>query len=157
MKHPPILVSPEQMHPSSPPEIPPRVVVLEKIYHQIPGEDPTLITSNFQYDVECDDQVFNRRHKITTDWILIETAWINQASMMIIQNLGPKRPNVQLGPDEMHELETRYMEVSLRGDNEIDLFIPVGQSIRIIPVYLNKLKIRCVRNDTTYEMSIFPK
>jgi hypothetical protein len=66
-----------------------RLTVVDKLYHQVPGNNPTHVSVGFTRELADDEQPFVRSpKKPLTERIKVDTGWIPSPSFVIIENRG---------------------------------------------------------------------
>ncbi|MFA5376323.1 MAG: hypothetical protein WC455_11315 [Dehalococcoidia bacterium] len=65
-----------------------RITVVEHVYHQVAGHDPTAIDSVFTREVTETEQVYTRKSPkgLSTEWEPLDTGWVKDPSMIFICN-----------------------------------------------------------------------
>ena len=135
-----------------------RVTVVETIYHQVQGEQPTTIESRYSRNLKTDEQLYQRRFTVTEDWVLLDLGWAgNNISLLHISNEEGKFPHKIPTPEEIEEVARRVIEVSYAPTSGMGWSIPPGESIRGIPTRVESLFLRCVCGKAKCVLTLVPE
>lgn len=108
-----------------------RIAVVEHFYHQQSGQQPEDVTTKFGRDLKNDEQFYRRRFSVKEEWQAIETGWITECALMLLENEAPKFLSVPT--PEAKELEfSKIVELRI-GDAMIARIRP-GESMRMEPI-----------------------
>lgn len=141
-----------------------RLTVVENIYFQNPNEQPTVLENSFGCWIDAIEQPYLRRTKIGESWEQLEAGWLakEKVGMLVIRNDEGKFPTTYPTDQERKIVESRVIEVFYRGGSPPVLtpsacfIIPPGESIRVQPVNLANLSIRCRSGEARYTLAVFP-
>lgn len=114
-----------------------RLTVVESVYHQINGEQPTIVDPGYTVPIKSDEQPYIRRLTITDSWQPLDCGWINKASLLVLQN-------TERDPSKRIELSN-------------GVYIPVGASVRLYVNDIHELKIRCVEGNGRAVINLYPE
>ena len=64
----------------------PRMTVVETVYHRLPGESPTSKDIGFSFDLESDEQIWERRMKVGPSWQPLDCGWVESVGMVLVKN-----------------------------------------------------------------------
>lgn len=78
-------------------ELPARVVIVEKLYHAVPGRNPTSIQEGFCRKIVCREQPYMREMRLTEQWVALDKGWIPGDVGLVYISVGPNDPLVQVG------------------------------------------------------------
>lgn len=140
-----------------------RLVVVETVYHQPTGEQPTAVESRFSRDLQTVEQPYQRQLTATEEWKPLDCGWIKDAGMLVIQNLEGK---FQANPtdEERAEAAARVLEVSYREDQDPNMdvsrhgwLIYPGESFRGCPSNLDLLAVRSQYGSLRLSVFIIPR
>lgn len=125
----------------------PRIAVVEYVYHQLPGKQPSAAESRFGADLASDEQPYVRNIKdgIGDSWTNLDCGWVEHASMLVLTNC---------------EKGGSVLEVSLCRDNqspECVVEVPSGQSARFKPSSLSSVKVRFREGRHPVTIQLFPE
>jgi hypothetical protein len=118
-----------------------RLTVVERIYHQIPGEQPTLIDYRHSKLLESDESPYIRHNlKLTEEWTLLDKGWIEgDVSSIVLSNEEGKSTQVNPTEEEVAALKKKIVEIAFVL-GEIGNFpskshqeIPPSEQLRIFP------------------------
>lgn len=75
-----------------------RLTVVENIYHQISGEQPTMIPVVFDRNLETSEQPFKRTTTVGEEWQLLELGWFKESGpgTIVVLNLNPRFDEVEI-------------------------------------------------------------
>lgn len=137
-----------------------RITVVDTIYHQRTGSQPTAVESRFCVGVQSDEQPYTRSFKVGEEWKLLDHGWIDQCSMLLLSHDDDGSRQVQPTEEKRKELDEQVVELSFTSLPTLqnpDLLVPYKESIRIIPVSLERVFIRCRKGIARCTVTIFPK
>jgi len=125
-----------------------RLSIAEHIYfNQGPDFEMFGFTHRFTAKDTAEEQAFQRRYKIGTDWESLQCGWITEAKYLWIENHGAGRLQLNPSEEESAARANRVTEITFR--DEVDLVVYPGESVRISPFNLSLMKIR-VRDEPTF-------
>lgn len=111
-----------------------QLTVLEKIYYQTDGEQPSDTSCSFSRRISTEEQAYQRVMVVGTEWKDLDTGWIENPSMIYIRNL-PHVWQFNPTPTERKEQSLKVLLVTflqLQGMNDPPCFrIPPGESLRL--------------------------
>lgn len=64
-------------------EIPDRITVVENIYFQRRGEDPSQCGKNFELTLETKEQPYDRDLTINEEWKLLDLGWLKENTKLL--------------------------------------------------------------------------
>lgn len=120
-----------------------RLTVIEKVYHQLPGEQPTVAEHQFVRQLLSDEQPFARKFKVPHDWKVLDLGWIERAGMLVLRNEEGRHPVVVPTPKERAEIDRRVIEVAFDEGADPALVVLPGESCRFHPIRLRDVRVRC--------------
>lgn len=132
-----------------------RLTVVEKIYHQIPGSDPTGINIGFTRHLQEDEEPYLRspRKPVPIDWTPLDLGWIAEecksASCVVIRNLSRPKEPVFLQEDD----EFIYIKYK---DSKEHFTIAPQEAMRFTPSDPKSLVIRSSTGKALFSLVIFP-
>lgn len=91
-----------------------RMVVVENVYHQVPGEEPQSITSRYTRWLNDDEQTYTRKTKANLSWAPLDFGWILQSAQVVIVNTAPTHPEMVLTDEQYAELEFLRIEIGVQ-------------------------------------------
>lgn len=113
-----------------------------------------------QWIANQDDQPFIRTGKIGSEWEALEYCWLQEASLVVIENLEVKYleriPELQ----DLVELYKRTIEVSLGNvENPTpSLLVHPNSTQPFHPANVQNIRIRCANNlSARYKITVIPK
>ena len=138
-------------------KVPSRLVVVENIYHQESGRQPTSVESNYTRFLKTDEEVYRRRMKVGENWMSIESGWIEKPGMIILKNEEVYRGAVNPTPDEIKEVQKKIVEVSSSTLPDCSWFILPGENMRGIPKDLSNIRLRCQHSTAMVSIILIPE
>ncbi len=143
--------------------VPPRIVVVESVYHQQEPDPATMVESRFSRFLTSEDSPLVRRTTIGEEWAHLSCAGIEtQGSMLVIQNLeGMVQARIP-SADEKEKLNSRVLCLGISlDDGSLDPFVVFatvapGESIRLSPSNLKDYRIKCMSGKSRYALALFP-
>ena len=119
----------------------PRMTVVETVYHRLPGESPTSKDIGFSFDLESDEQIWERRMKVCSSWIPLDCGWVESVGMVIVKNES----------DSVIEIG-----VSLGGDQVPVQRLMPKESLRMRPHDSRTVLIRSVTGAAAIVITVYP-
>lgn len=134
------------------------LTVVENVYHQVVGEQPTMTESRFTRDLESTEQVFTRHLVLTEEWKPLEVGWLDQLSMMVIKNnegIGLKQIPTK---EQREEIDQRVIEVSYTPNSFkfMGWTIFPRESMRACPSDARLLHLRCRTGTARATITLLP-
>jgi hypothetical protein len=129
-----------------------RVTVVEGVYHM--GVDvPTTVTENrFSRDVESDEQPYIRRFTVGSDWVQLDTGWVDAIGMLVISNEEGRVFQRIPTKEEREETMRRVVEVA---GTPPWLILPT-ESMRGLPAN-RSVRMRCLHGEARVVVTVVPK
>ena len=123
-----------------------RITVVEHIYHQIAGKNPTVVTSIFTRNVSKVDQVYQREPSVgfNEDWQSINLGWAIPCAMLVLKNLT-----------DDHTLEATFKCI-IEDPSRYCLLVPPRESIRITARSPEDLVVRSLQGPALYSITAIP-
>lgn len=133
-----------------------RITVVQHIYHQSTGEQPTQIDNNFTRNLETIDQPYVRRCKATETKQKLDCGWLQDVSRIIIIN--EEGTNLQVVPTDGERKATaaKILELSFQENGPGWLILP-GESFHGSPSDVSNLLIRSLSGITKYTLHALPR
>jgi len=142
-----------------------RLTVVETVYHQPEGEEPTAVESRYSRRLLTNEQLFQRRCRAGAQWQPLDTGWVDAAGLLVIENREGRF--LQRRPTDAERLEAaaRILEITVERDStmhaaplEPDWFVLPGESMRGHPAKLANLRVRCQADGgARFTVSIVPE
>lgn len=142
-----------------------RIVVVENVYHQQHGEQPTGVATRFSRTLGSEEQPYIRKATLGQDWQEIDRGWIEEPGLLVLINESGPPPSVIPSDEETMELAARLIEVAIKAPGEgkgkgepflMICRIPRGESLRIMPTDVAAIRIRCASGTARYSLYLFP-
>ena len=129
-----------------------RLTVVERIYHQITGQNPTIISGGFTRKPIADvDQVWSRTPPkgIGPNWEPLDLGWITSCILLHVHNLSAESTiEVTFScvvDDPCIEDPSRYC-----------LVVPPNETLRITPSSARDLRMRSQSGQAQYTITAIP-
>lgn len=135
--------------------IPDQLTVVEHVYHQPAGEQPTGIETRFSRHLKTQEQPYCRRLLIGEDWVALDHGWVNEASHMVVQNMEGRFTQVNPTDEQCKEVAARVIELGYQNAKGYWLIGP-GESLRGQPNVLDGLMLRCQQGKAQVTINVFP-
>lgn len=146
-----------------------RLVVVENIYYQVPGEQPVSVSTSYTrmldtpYTVDSSPefQPYARDLRISDCWTQLDIGWMRDkgASLLVLSNEEGKYLSAIPTEEEKRSLKKRVVHImfgSGRVPQNLLLLLP-GESIRITPWSLEPIVVRCYEGSAKCRLWVFPK
>ncbi len=134
-----------------------RITVIEHIYHQEFGESPTQVESRYSRDLDNDTQPYTRNLRVGEAWEPLDTGWIAEAGLLIIQNNEGKFPFCNPTEEEREEAKKKILEVCYGFDSDTCWLTLPKESTKLVPSMLKGLNIRSQYGVTKFTIHVYPK
>ena len=130
-----------------------RLTVVDNVYFQDAGGQPSVVSSRFNTWLESEDQPCPLKLRLTQEWVMLSKSWLTECSMILVEHLGEVRST---NPTEEEKALDASKVVEVAYDGLVVMRVLPGQSARFCPVELMKLSFRS--NATTKcNVTVFPK
>lgn len=165
-------VSPTHPNPFSQAKLPPtRLTVIGTAYHQSGQAGPTSVAPSYSRVLKSDEQVYHRRVTVGEGWVPLDTGWVSDASLIVVENVGVARATnptdaeraadagrtVVLAVAPEDQSARTHHSKGPRPDPIPFASVRVGEHVRITdPVPGGKLRVRCVAGSTGVIVTAFP-
>ena len=124
-----------------------RLSVVEIVYHQITGQQPSCTDSRFSRTLETDEQVWIRRMVIdSSHWHPIDAGWLTgkRVGMLLLKNDEPQGSRTVVAVSSSH------------GSPETAWLLLPGETLRGVPYRPADFKLRCVSGRATCLVTLIP-
>ena len=119
-----------------------RLTVVCSVYHQPFGEQPQAFESRFSRALRSNEQPYDHRLTVGSEWVPLDCGWIHDAGMLLLFNEAGR--NLRQYPSEEEQQRLAEQVIELRYINQPDgWLIPPGESLRAYPAASDRLEIRC--------------
>lgn len=157
-----------------PPAAGPRLTVVTKVYHQVPGVDiDGPVIPSFALLLESDEEAYNRRVAVGEDWQEIDFGWIkpHDCALVHLCNAIVRPRSVIPTADELLEFRSHVLEVGKviaaatdpdgrtpsQNEHVEPLFtLAVGQDVALSLVDGDRFRIRCRNGQGRYAVFAVP-
>lgn len=144
-----------------------RIVVKDLIYHQVHGEQPTVMElPGFTRALKTDEQLWSRKQTVGPEWTALDIGWFKDqpCGMLVIENLEGHFLQTQPTDEERAAVEVKVVELCLSGigigdDGSApmaDVLLPVRETCRFQPNDLRLIGLRCPTGPAKVQVTIFP-
>ncbi len=134
-----------------------RIVVVETVYHQQHGGQPTAVESRYAHNLTTDEQVYGPRKIVATEeWKPLDVGWVKSASLLILSNEEGKGLQVNPTEQQRKDMAARVVELSWDPRPFVWLIHP-GHSFRGCPSQLKGLIIRCRSGQAECFVTVYPE
>lgn len=144
-----------------------RVTVQETVYFQPSDSDfgDVAIPCSYVEMLTTGEQPVQRWLTVTEKWVELPKGWLEQASLLILSNLGPPNPLYQPSQREIEDREKAIVEVALIQFSYVqyqeDRYLPIThlspqRNCRWKPVDLSLLRLRCLKGSTKVLINLLP-
>jgi hypothetical protein len=134
------------------PNVANRITVVEHIYHQVAGHEPTPIDTIFtRYTTEA-EQVYLRKSPkgLSTEWESLDTGWVKDPSMVFIRN-DAKEGTIEITFCCVLE------DMSIMGPDPYCLHVPPGETQRLTVPDVTRLRMRRDEGNGQYTLIAIPR
>lgn len=141
-------------------EAPARFVVVESVYHQVPGEEPTTVQTAVSRFLQTGEQPYERKGLATAEWQLLDCGWVKDVRLLHLTNLEGGPQQVQSSREEEWTTQQRRIElgVGLSPSTIAAAFcLPPQESLRGTPAAPGLLWVRCPTGKARYRIVLIPE
>jgi hypothetical protein len=126
-----------------------RIVVVETVHYQQDDAQPNTITHRFNRFTQTDEQAFMRLMTVGESWQSINAGWLDQVGMLVIINREGAFRQGQPTQQQRDEMAQRILEITFGSypPFHIDMTIPPGESLRLYPTDLSRIRIKCHKGE----------
>ena len=118
-----------------------RLTVVEKLYHQTHGGEPTCIESTYEMQLQTDEEVYSRNTVADKTPVRLDLGWLNDkpVNQIVITNR-------ETAPDKL---------IKIGFDDSVMHFVVLpGQSSRFLPA--GSVMISCLHGPAKYKIQVIP-
>lgn len=115
-----------------------RLVILETIYHQDDGCQPTSIDGGFAVSKVSEEEPYHRALLVDAEWRILDLGWAKDCSQLVLINPRPRRDKNPTA-EEAEAANSLVIEVGI--GSEVFAELHVGESMRLRPA--QQLSVRC--------------
>jgi hypothetical protein len=109
----------EQQSPTPGPQGVNRIVVVENVYHQsAEGLNPTHVYPRYTQFLTTDEQPYLRHTKVEEEWVALDTGWLKECSLIVIENMEGSFPFFNPTPEQVAEAVKKVIEIGFSSDLE---------------------------------------
>lgn len=139
---------------------PARLSVVELTYYQLmEGGQPTCVDVRFSRWLHTEEQPCIRKLVATEEWETIKGNWVEDVSMVVIENHTGKGRQTIPTPEEKAFVESQVIEIGFETFPSIyiALLVHPGEAVRFAPNDFKALRLRCRNGEAKYTATVFPK
>lgn len=154
---------------------PTRITVVGTAYHQSHGNAPVSVNPSYSRILKSDEQVYHRRLTVGEGWVPLDTGWVKEGSLLVVENVGVMRAThptaaekeqdaarilvVAVVPEPPTNPPVRTHHSSPAPPTEPASFasVPVGEHLRLPPSDMGRFRVRCAAGSTGVIVTAFPK
>lgn len=92
-----------------------RIVVVETVYHQGAGGEPTCVEVKSSTQLTTDDQPYQYDLQAGPEWKRLETGWLEKCSMLLISNEGKEPAEVGIKQTSAGETVLPLFSLAVKG------------------------------------------
>lgn len=153
----------------------PRLVIVENVYHQTPGQGPQSFVSRYTRWLDSDEQTYTRKTKAGPEWKALELGWVESCCQLTVTNLHPCPTEMVLTEEQTGDVESHLLFVGILREEtathpqrktmwskashmtvlEFAKIYP-GESCRFEPVAGVKYVIRALSDGTPFVLNAIP-
>lgn len=137
--------------------------VVESVYHQGAGEEPTAVESRFFRLLQTDEDPYLRRTKVGEDWKAVSCDWVDRPSVLTLSNEEGRGLQVQPTPEQAAATAAKVILVGVEVEGVgVSLVLPFariepGESCRFCPADVGRLRLRSLSGEARYSLGAFPR
>lgn len=129
---------------------PARLVVVETVYHQAHGREPTSSITRYVRFLGTDEEPYRKRFDVGPEWVQLPKTWIEGTpSCLVIKNEGLPPAEVKETAAEKEARAAVILElgvaVTVAGAGYVAPVATIrpGESVRFEPASVPSLRVRC--------------
>lgn len=131
-----------------------RMVVVESVYYQKEGEQPTCVESKWSQFLQSDEPPYHRTLKVGKEWQEVSLGWAEDCAMLLLKNEEGK---FQIVPTEEERKAVEALVIQVAIDGTLALKVGPGQSARFTSPRGTKLSVRCLTGIARLTVVVFPR
>lgn len=142
---------------------PARLVVIETVYHQAHGQEPTSSLTKYVRFLGTDEEPYRKRFDVGPEWVQLPKTWIEGTpSCLVIKNEGLPPAEVRETPAEKAVRAAVVIElgiaVSCHGAGYVAQVATIrpGESARFEPASVPSLRVRCANGPVKAHVVLTP-
>ena len=127
------------------------ITILDTIALQREGESVRAVDNGFNYPILSSEEPYHRTLTATKEWQKLDCGWVNEASMLYVENKAGTNLLVNPTEDENATMAAQVLELSC------NVLVYPGQTARFTPRDLAEIKIRSLGADCKYVVTVYPR
>jgi len=138
-----------------------RITVVETIAHvgmDLGFTSPTGVEARWWRPVASAEQVYQRRLMAGPSWQPLDSGWIEQVGMVVVENVEGHGLQVIPTPEEKAAIAARVVELGLMGDEgdcrDFACVLP-GEHLRLQPT--QPVHLRCRAGEARVVVTVYPR
>jgi hypothetical protein len=130
-----------------------------QIYYQAPGDDAVAITVRHLKKLKSDEQPYERKLKVSKNWLPLEFGWIKEPSLIVVRNLGIARIQGVPTSEQKEAAEAAVLEYAIKlGDGVVPVaLIAPTDCLPLVPLGDDVPLVRCRKGEVTCILTAYPK
>lgn len=133
--------------------LPGRIVVVERIYHSVPGRNPTSIDRGFGRQLVSREKPYEREMTLSQEWRAIEIGWIDKVGTVVV--VLQATPEVEVGVAYEHVVDRRDSTDYLKGIQRFSRILS-NELLRISPGEGDFLFLRSTAEESIVTVFVYP-
>lgn len=135
-----------------------RITVVDTVYHQATGADPTCVESRFNRELLTDELPYSRQMKLEEHWKPLDHGWMSAAGMLFVRNEEGRFAQVVPTAVERGESLRKVVEVGIETSAGVIPIasVPPGESCRFVPMDVRILRLRTRHKMAKVTLTLFP-
>ena len=130
------------------------LTVVETVYHQPAGEEPTAVSVQYVRPLETQEQPYVRKIRVGEQWQPLDLGWIEQPGMIWLTNDEGRGLQVNPTPEERAAIEAKVICLvtkvvnagvlaGILAEDDFSWEVPPGESFRGRPTCAKRVWLRC--------------
>ena len=143
-----------------------RLGIVEQIYCYPPGAAPTLIDLREGFWLETDEQPYQRKLKVGTEWQPLDCGWLEGKGVSLLVLVNEEGKHLTVVPSEQQKaaVSGRVVELGVQtmyGMGDAPGIVPIaplrpGLSLRFAPADAKALRLRSRAGEARVTLTLFP-
>ena len=130
------------------------LTVVETVYHQPAGEEPTAVSVQFVRPLETQEQPYVRKIKVGEQWQPLDLGWVEQPGMILLVNDEGKFTQVNPTDEERAEAESKVIAV---GNDSGSWLVYPGSCFRGEAAPFSDVAVRCKSGVARATIHVYPR
>lgn len=136
-----------------------RITMILKMHHEHRGDQPKTVDNIGHFLCETKEEAYSKRYDLGEEWIPLRFGDLDpdQVGFVTIDNLEGKHHLTNPTKEQLAEIATHIVEVSMSANPEECFLVLPGWAHVFLPVQAKRMMIRCRNGKANIRTMVFPK